>query len=54
MKKTRFFYGLNYFLLVLLGWLLLFGKAAEIALRDTEENEKKIKKLDEMLIEKYL
>lgn len=28
-----------------------FGKAAEIALRDTEENEKKIKKLDEMLIE---
>lgn len=30
MKKTRFFYGMNYFLIVVLGWLLLFGKAAEV------------------------
>lgn len=30
MKKTRFFYEMNYFLIVLLGWLLLFGKAGEV------------------------
>ena len=30
MKKTRFFYEINYFLIVLLGWLLLFHKAAEV------------------------
>ena len=30
MKKARFFYEMNYFLIVLLGWLLLFGKAIEI------------------------
>ncbi len=30
MKKTRFFYEINYFLIVLLGWLLLFNKAVEV------------------------
>ena len=30
MKKTRFFYEINYFLIVLLGWLLLFDKAVEV------------------------
>ena len=29
MKKTRFFYEINYFLIVLLGWRLLH-KAAEV------------------------
>ena len=46
MKKTRFFYGLNYFLIVLLGWLLLFGKAAEMNKRSEEsaKREQKEKK----------
>ncbi len=32
MKKTRFFYGKNFWLLVLLGWLLLLNAAAELNL----------------------
>lgn len=51
MKKTRFFYGLNYFLIVLLGWLLLFGKAAEMNKRSEEsakrEQKEKKKETDE-------
>ena len=43
MKKTRFFYGLNYFLIVLLGWLLLFGKAAEMN-KSSEESAKREQK----------
>ena len=39
MKKTRFFYGMNYFLLVLLGWLLLFRKAAEVNWERGEERK---------------
>lgn len=35
MKKARFFYEMNYFLIVLLGWLLLFDKAIEV----NEKNE---------------
>lgn len=35
MKKARFFYEMNYFLIVLLGWLLLFNKAIEV----NEKNE---------------
>ena len=36
MKKARFFYEMNYFLIVLLGWLLLFNKAIEV----NEKNKK--------------
>lgn len=43
MKKTRFFYELNYFLLVLLGWLLLFGKAAEMNKRSEEGAKRELK-----------
>ena len=37
MKKTRFFYGMNYFLLAVLGWLLLFYKAIEVNENAKEE-----------------
>ena len=37
MKKTRFFYEINYFLIVLLGWLLLFYKAVQV----NQEQEKR-------------
>lgn len=40
MKKTRFFYEINYFLLVLLGWLLLFDKAVEVNRTREKENFK--------------
>ena len=45
MKKTRFFYGMNYFLIVLLGWLLLLGKAAEVnrEKKEVRETDEKIK-----------
>ena len=59
MKKTRFFYGLNYFLIVLLGWLLLFGKAAEMnkrseegAKRELKEKEKAVRAKEKSLKEK--
>ena len=38
MKKTRFFYGMNYFLLAVLGWLLLFYKAIEVNENAKEED----------------
>ena len=41
MKKTRFFYGIHYFLLVFLGWLLLFYKAVEVNQSRTQEKEEK-------------
>ena len=42
MKKTRFFYEINYFLFVLLGWLLLLGKAVEVNReKDREMTEKR-------------
>lgn len=42
MKKTRFFYEINYFLFVLLGWLLLLGKAVEVNQeKDREMTEKR-------------
>lgn len=41
MKKTRFFYGIHYFLLVFLGWLLLFYKAVEVNQGRTQEKEEK-------------
>lgn len=37
MKKTRFFYGKNFGLLVLLGWLLLLNAAVELNLEQTEQ-----------------
>ena len=44
MKKTRFFYEINYFLFVLLGWLLLLGKAVEVNReKDREMTEKRNK-----------
>ena len=41
MKKTRFFYGIHYFLLVFLGWLLLFYKAVEVNQSRIQEKEEK-------------
>ena len=44
MKKTRQKYlYYNYFLLVLLGWLLLFGKAAEMNKRSEEGAKRELK-----------
>ena len=44
MKKTSFFYEINYFLIVLLGWLLLFSKAVQVNQVQEKRMEKAIEK----------
>ena len=42
MKKTRFFYGKNYFLSVLLCWLLLLDAAVQFNLGQAQEKDTKL------------